>query len=204
MLVSMVGRQATQGERVKDPARTSIAIEALYSNFIDANSPRPKMRRMGWVKPLHNFVKINVDASFNADDLRGASHGTFLAASNSILEFVHDVMTAEVYALKQGLLLAQSLGCTRVICCSDNLDVVQAMQEGGYSQGISAAILDNCYHLATRFLKIEFEHNYREANMVAHELARLARESDQHTWLDEPPGFIIPFLVKDVTVVMNE
>jgi ribonuclease HI len=204
-------RQAVQGEKVKDPARTAIAIGALYSNFTAANSSKPKLRTMGWVKPLQNFVKVNVDASFDADDLRGATgavirdcHGAFLAASRGRLEFVHDAMTAEVHALKQGLLLAQSLGCNRVICCSDNLDVVQAMKEGGYSHGVSAAILDDCYYLASNFPKIQFEHNYREANMVAHELARLARGSDQHVWLDEPPEFIVPLLVNDVTSVINE
>jgi hypothetical protein len=36
-------------------------------------------------------------------------------------------------------------------------------------------------------LKVKFEHNFREANLVAHELARLARGSDQQVWLDEPP-----------------
>jgi hypothetical protein len=49
--------QATHGENVKDLAA------------IGANSPKPKMRTMGWTKPLENFVKFNVDASFDADDL---------------------------------------------------------------------------------------------------------------------------------------
>jgi hypothetical protein len=78
------------------------------------------------------------------------------------------------------------------------------MQEGGYSSGVAAATLDDCYHLASDFLKIQFEHNYREANMVAHELARLARRNDQHVWLDDPPNFIVPLLVADVTAIINE
>jgi hypothetical protein len=66
------------------------------------------------------------------------------------------------------------------------MDVIQAMNNGGYSSGIAAAILDDCYHLATKFVKIHFEHDYREANSVAHELARLARGQMQQVWFENP------------------
>jgi hypothetical protein len=131
------------------------------------------MKKKGWVKPVQDYVKLNVDASFVADDLRGAtgaiihdSHGSFVVVCSTKLEYVHNAFSAEIHALKQGLLLA-----------------IQAMQEGGYSSSVATATLDDCYHLASYFLKIQFEHNYREANMVAHELAKLARRNDQHVWL---------------------
>jgi hypothetical protein len=78
------------------------------------------------------------------------------------------------------------------------------MHEGGYYNGASAAILDDCYHLASKFLKVKFEHNFREANSVAHELPSLARGSDQQVWLDDPPVSVVPFLVNDVTSILNE
>jgi hypothetical protein len=114
------------------------------------------------------------------------------------------MLSAEAQALKQGLLLAQTVGCNRVVCCSDNIDVIQAMNEGGFSNGVSDAILDDCYHMACDILQIQFEHNFREVNMVAYELDRLARQSNQHVWLDKPPYFIVPLLIKDVTTVINE
>jgi hypothetical protein len=40
--------------------------------------------------------------------------------------------------------------------------------------------------------------------MVAHELAKSARRVDQHIWLDEPPNFIIPLLINDVRLVLDE
>jgi ribonuclease HI len=123
------------------------------------------------------------------DDLRsitGAlirdSKGNFVAASNK-LEFVHDVLLAEIQALKHGLILAQSMGCNRIICCSDNMDVIQAMIDGGFSNGVTVPIVDDCYHLASEFVKNEFEHNCCEANAVAHELARLAHDQEHHVWL---------------------
>jgi hypothetical protein len=62
-------REAAHGEHVKEPTQTAIAIGALYSNFVAARSTKPKIRKEGWTKPLQEFVKLNVDASFDADEL---------------------------------------------------------------------------------------------------------------------------------------
>jgi hypothetical protein len=93
-----------------------MAIGALYSNFIAAHSPKPKLQKYGWTKPLQNFIKLNVDASLDVDGARGTtvavirdSYGNFITTSNSKLGFVYDVMSAEVHAMKQGLILAQQL-----------------------------------------------------------------------------------------------
>jgi hypothetical protein len=64
-------RQATKGEHVKDPDKSATAIGALYSNFTAAYIAKPKARRVGWEKSTQDFVKLNVDAAFYADDLRG-------------------------------------------------------------------------------------------------------------------------------------
>jgi hypothetical protein len=66
-------RQITHDEKMKEPAQSAIAIGVLYSNYTASNSARPKLRKAGWAKPLKDFVKLNVDASFDADDLRGAT-----------------------------------------------------------------------------------------------------------------------------------
>jgi hypothetical protein len=64
------------------------------------------------VKPLKATLKINVDASFDADVLRGitgavinGSFGNFVVARNSNVEHVHDAMSAQAHAMKQGLIL---------------------------------------------------------------------------------------------------
>jgi hypothetical protein len=46
-----------------------MAIGALYSNFLAAYSAKQKMKKKGWVKPVQDFVKLNVDVAFDADDL---------------------------------------------------------------------------------------------------------------------------------------
>jgi hypothetical protein len=63
---------------------------------------------------MHDFVKLNIDAVFYADDLRGSTgaiirdnQGAFIAASCNRIGYVHDAFSADVQALNQGLLLAQ-------------------------------------------------------------------------------------------------
>jgi hypothetical protein len=80
--------------------------------------------------------------------------------------------------------------CIRIILSSDCLDVVNLLNEGGNSLGIAAAIIDDCYQLTMEFAKVIFEHSYREANSLAHELVRVARSSTEQVWLNDPPEFI--------------
>lgn len=54
------------------------------------------------------------------------------------------------------------------------------------------------YSLSREFAKVNFVHENSEANMVAHELARLAKYEDPCTWLDDPPPSLVPLLVHDV------
>jgi hypothetical protein len=67
--------------------------DALYSNFFAANGPRAKPKRGGWVQPLQDHVKINVDAAFDADSRRGSTgavtrdcSGKFIVAGNFFFE----------------------------------------------------------------------------------------------------------------------
>jgi hypothetical protein len=45
------------------------------------------------------------------------------------MEFAQDVLSAEAHAMKQGLLLAQMVGCNRIIISSDSSDAVKIMQK---------------------------------------------------------------------------
>jgi ribonuclease HI len=203
--------KATRGEALQDPERTARAIEALYSNYFAANSPKAKAKRGGWVKPISDHVKVNVDASFDEDQLRGTTgavirdcKGNFVAACNTKLDFVLDALSAEAHALKQGLILAETMGCNRIIMSSDSSEVIKIMQDRGNSSGAAAAIFDDCYHLSSEFSRVLFEHSFRKANAVAHELARIARGSDTQVWIDQAPNFLLPLLRSDVILITDK
>uniref|UniRef100_A0A3B6LR20 RNase H type-1 domain-containing protein n=1 Tax=Triticum aestivum TaxID=4565 RepID=A0A3B6LR20_WHEAT len=109
----------------------------------------------------------------------------------------------EALALKFGLTLAQRVGCNRIIINSDNLEVIETMQDGGQSAGAAAAIFEDCFHYACDFVMTRFEHCNREAN-IAHELARLARFFSTSDWFEEPLNEIVLILKNDVMVISNE
>jgi hypothetical protein len=61
---------------VKEPSKSALAIGVLYSNFVAANS-EPIIKKKGWEKPMQDFVKLNVDVAFYADDLCGSTGQSF-------------------------------------------------------------------------------------------------------------------------------
>jgi hypothetical protein len=73
-----------------------------------------------------------------------------VAASNDILDYVHDAPMAEAYALRNGIYLALYLGCSRVIVNSNCMDVIETMLNGGQSGGL----LHPCLKNVTDYLKI--------------------------------------------------
>jgi hypothetical protein len=59
MLVSMVGKEGScswgNGEHVKEPTQTTIAIGALYTNFVAARSTKLKMRKGVGLNPFKSL-----------------------------------------------------------------------------------------------------------------------------------------------------
>jgi hypothetical protein len=80
-------------------------------------------------------------------------------------------MMAEAYTLREGISMAQYLGCNNFIIQSDNV-VIETMLAGGFSSTSSATIFDDCKIFSVVFRNIMFQHCYREANGVTDELAR--------------------------------
>ena len=104
--------------------------------------------------------------------------------------------------MKEGLMLANRFRCNDVIAESDSLEVIEACSGEEAWWGESSAIFADCVDLITQIGTVTFRHCPREANEVAHELARLCFvEKRSCNWVDEPPSCIIGKLVNDVTIV---
>jgi hypothetical protein len=109
---------------------------------------------------------------------------------------------AEAYALREGLSAAQFLGGNQYIIQSYNSQVIDTMNDGGFCATSSAAIFDDCRILAAGYINISFEHCRREANEAAHEIARFCFENRLDCiWDDEPPSFLLPRMINDVTAI---
>ena len=156
---------------------SSMGIRAITTNYVNAHSPNASIKKGGWSKPPLGLVKLNTDASFDHDLLKGTA-GAVLRNNKGNIKAQHtwkidhciDALTAEAWALRFGLSLAQRAGCNRLVINSYNLEVIETMNNGGRSAGAAAAVFDDCYFLACDFPTSRFEHCNREANKVAHEL----------------------------------
>ena len=130
--------------------------------------------------------------------------GHFLAASCEDIPFVEDAATAEARALRNGLLLANDMGCNKLYVEADCMEVIDVMQNGGNFLGHAAAIYEECTFLARNFSFIVFNHCPREANMAADVLARNSESSRTIVWKSEPPGFLVDVLSNDVSLFSHE
>jgi ribonuclease HI len=189
-----------------------MAIVALTKNYKAAMKKGSKLR-LGWKKPPKGKVMVNVDAAFNEDEgcgsvgaiIRDCSGGA-LAAAHSFVPHLIDAPMAEAYALKEGLMLAQHIGCksinrpVRLYGSGTNNEQWRIL----ISATSAAALCDECNIIWSEFQDISIEHCSREVNQVAHNLAKRAMQLKQTcTWIDEPLSFILDLLTNNVTI-LNE
>ncbi|KAE8798430.1 hypothetical protein D1007_26294 [Hordeum vulgare] len=130
-----------------------------------------------------------------------SDRGVFIAGSCCAISFAEDASSAEARALRDGLILASEVGVQKIIVESDCQDVIDTMLLDGNSLGPTD---EECSFLAKNFSLIQFAFCPREANMVAHSLARFAEPTRTIKWMEEPPGFLIDTLANDVSVFSHE
>uniref|UniRef100_A0ACD5XCW7 Uncharacterized protein n=1 Tax=Avena sativa TaxID=4498 RepID=A0ACD5XCW7_AVESA len=104
--------------------------------------------------------------------------------------------------MREGLALINRLGCNNVIAESDSTKIIEACngEEAWWCE--SSAVLADCIDEASMVINVVFQHCPREANRIAHELARSCFSSMiSCNWVDDPPSFILESLVNDVSNV---
>ncbi|KAM3210333.1 hypothetical protein ACQJBY_064372 [Aegilops geniculata] len=129
--------------------------------------------------------------------------GQELYATGTCVHFYEKGFTTEAIAVRFGLNLANIVGCSKIEVNSDSMEVVNTLSQG-YSSPVTSSIIDDCYFMSLGFSHVIYDHCNREHNRVAHELARLARFSSPSVWMDNAPDEVIPLLVTDATLLMNE
>lgn len=150
-----------------------------------------------------------MDASYHNDEGVGSTgailrdlYGNFLGGSCSFFPNASSASMMEAQAMKEGLKLAVSLGYNRVVAESDCLEVVEACGGGNTWWHEGAAIFADCVDLVVEIGSVQFTHCLREANGVAHEIAKYSYENHLScNWIDDFPSFIHESLVNDVSVL---
>jgi ribonuclease HI len=135
-----------------------------------------------------------VDASLYQDSNAGAVgmvlrdfEGKFIAARTKRLPHVDSTSMAKALAMKEGLILANEMGCNKILAEFDSTEVIEACADDHEWNNESATIYADCVDLVTSIGTVSFMHCLREANMVAHFLAKECFSSGVDcNWVDEP------------------
>ncbi|XP_073357688.1 uncharacterized protein [Aegilops tauschii subsp. strangulata] len=150
-----------------------------------------------WKRPNRGSVKINVDASYNAETLSGPTgaiarddKGQFLSAATWYIPHVSSAVSAELIAIRNGLYLAANIGCNRVIIESDSALAIEAVNNHDNYFGQDAATVVECKMLASDYASASFDNCFREANSMADSLAKFSFTSTSSVWDSTPPDLI--------------
>lgn len=202
-----IRRRKTHDDVVPSMPHCKMSVLAIAANSAKIHKKTPGGEK--WCKPDVQQIKVNVDGSFHADSLSGSigailrdHSGNFIAAYTLYLPSVSSAKAAEARAMKEGLDLANRMGCSNIVAESDSMEIIDACTGESTWFDESAAIFADCVDMATLIGKVSFVHCPRNANRVAHEIARFGFSSKSTcNWVDEPPSFLLPSLLNDVTVI---
>jgi hypothetical protein len=111
---------------------------------------------------------------------------------------------AQAMAMKNGLILANTLGCNAVVAKSDSLDTIESYLVEQTWWTMPAAIYADCVDLATSIGDVSFKFCPREANKTIHELVRQCFTSKiSCNWENEPPNFLLNNFINNIIIVDN-
>jgi hypothetical protein len=117
-----IRRRRTHGEEVPPPDKCMLSILSITANSDAAYRKKRQSQEVKWSKPNPRQVKLNVDASFHGDCNAGAVaavirdfQGGFLVARYAFVPHVASASLAEAMAMREGLSLANDMGCNDLI-----------------------------------------------------------------------------------------
>ena len=129
--------------------------------------------------------------------MRNATEG-FLAAKCGSFSDVSSPLQLEVMAVRIGLIWAFEMGFSNILCESNSLQIVKASRDPSINLSSLGQLIEDIKSLAPAVTKVPITHVRRQANGVAHRLARLGLSVDQCVeWLGSPPSIIIDVLAAD-------
>jgi ribonuclease HI len=167
--------------------------------------PATVNNRVRWQPPTDGEFKCNVDAAlFNEEQqfgmgmcIRGA-HGTYVKARTMVFEGTPPPLEAEAYALKEALIWLEELGISRVVIELDCMLVVNAINEKLRDSTEFGAIIKQCRLLLDNHPNFKISFIRRQANFVAHTLARASKSYASRQTFELIPSCIVPILMNEV------
>jgi len=143
-------------------------------------SPNHKIsRNLRWERLPTGWKKLNTNGSCLGGSDRAGCGGLVRDEQGKwVADFTRHIgstssFIAELWGLREGLLLCCNLNIESLVVELDAQAVVDVLKNNAYENNAVSPILDDCRHLAVRFHQIQFTHCYRQVNQCADLLARM-------------------------------
>ncbi|GAU46827.1 hypothetical protein TSUD_100450 [Trifolium subterraneum] len=179
------------------------SVHKLQSNSVSETTEADLVIR--WEKPALGWVKCNVDVAFVSGSERTSvrlcfrdSSGQFMAGMTQWQQTVISSVEGEACALLLAREEARHRGMDRVQFESDSKVLIEVihMKRRGNSEFLS--IVQDILSLMSSFLNFEVKFVRRQANSVAHTLARAANSWDSFHRFENIPLCIEHLLVNEM------
>ncbi|CAJ2667453.1 unnamed protein product [Trifolium pratense] len=160
-------------------------------------------QQLQWVPPRQGWLKCNVDAGFHNDGritsggwcLRN-ERGQFIRAGSYWKNGAHSILEAEALALLEAMKAACTMNRQHITFESDSQLVVGAIQDANYNgASIFSIIISNIKNLLLLNSNFEVKFVKRQANLVAHKLARVAK-----SWASRCDFYSIPPCIENLLI----
>jgi ribonuclease HI len=186
-----------------------MSILAIVANAAKVDACSNSSEGKCWTRLEPHQVKLNVDASYHSDTRPRAIgavirdyEGNFVAPLSTFLPYVASPIMVEALHMREGLSLVLKLGFSRVVVEGDSLEVISACMGDQVWWNESIAIFADCVDLVSQIGSVSFKHYLREANEVAHELAKNSFTCNRSfSWYAEAPHFNVSKLINNVTIL---
>ncbi|GAU33827.1 hypothetical protein TSUD_221650 [Trifolium subterraneum] len=189
------------GRHALDAWNDWYSVHKLQSNNVSGSIKTDLVR---WEKPTLDWVKCNVDVAFVSGSGRTSvglcfrdNSGQFMAGMTQWQQTVISSVEEEAWALLLAMEEARHRGLDRVQFESDSKVLIEAihMKRRGNSEFLS--IVHDILSLMSSFINFEVKFVRRQANLVAHTLARAA-----NSWASFHRFENIPFCIEHL--IFNE
>lgn len=165
-----------------------------YKGALVALNTNPAEKSNRWTPLPPGVVKINVDGTTFEDGRNSSvravirdSCGAIIAACGKFLQGQFSATEVEALAVESGILLARDMNLTRIIFKSDAISIVNGINEN-FKEGSIGHLFQGIIALLSSFTSWKVNHVKRDYDRVAHEVAHLARQSeDSQVWIGVLP-----------------
>jgi ribonuclease HI len=188
------------------PSMTQIGLNAFnaWQVWFEANNVQSSSQQQAqnvtntcWNKPSQGWIKINVDAAFFRDQgmtsvaccVRDET-GSFICAKTRTFNTVVTVLEGEALALLEAIRLAVHHGWDHVAFESDSNTLVHSIAANNTGNSEFSDIVSSIKNMLSLLSNFEVKFVRRQANMVAHALARAAISWASHRFFDIVPPCI--------------